>query len=128
MTTGMQEKPPAWVEPTLRSLDRLLHLPPNWDSYGGRSIAHSSVWATLQLLTKILTDDTPVPAVVPTGRGGVKIEWHRNGVDLEIEILSPHRYLAAFEDAKTGESWERELTEDFRLLAPVVARLVSCGR
>jgi hypothetical protein len=71
---GLQGKPPACVEPTLRSLDRLLHLAPNWDSYGGRPIAHSSVWATLQLLTEILHDDTPPPAIVPTSRGGVQIE------------------------------------------------------
>jgi hypothetical protein len=44
-------------------------------------------------------------------------------VDLEIEILSPHRYLAAFASSKDGESWERELTEDFSPLAPCVARL-----
>ena len=41
----------------------------------------------LNLLNEILTEDSPPPIIVPTWEGGVQAEWHRSGVDFEIEVL-----------------------------------------
>jgi hypothetical protein len=39
----------------------------------------------------------------------VELEWHTGGMDLEIEIVDEQRMQVVFEDAKTGEEWERGL-------------------
>ncbi|MEK6527117.1 MAG: hypothetical protein AABZ22_09610, partial [Nitrospirota bacterium] len=64
------------------------------------------VAGALEVLVKILDDDAPVPRIGPTARGGVVMEWHRNGIDLEIETLSPWRFSVAFEE-HSGTTWER---------------------
>ena len=48
--------------------------------------SEASVLGALTILAKILDSGAPPPSVVPTYEGGVQVEWHRNGVDLEIEI------------------------------------------
>src|SRR6476659_749758 len=80
---------PEWLAKADETLQTLLALPPNWNSYGARTIQPDVVQATSSLLHDIARDDTPQPAIVPTVRGGVQLEWHTRGVDLEIEIESP---------------------------------------
>ena len=58
----------------------------NWDSYGGKPITQFAL-AEAQLLLKALSGIQAVdPSVVPCSNGGIQLEWHRNGYDLEIEI------------------------------------------
>lgn len=119
----LQGQPPGWVEPVLRSLVQFLMLPPNWDSYQGHAVHPANVWAAWHLLLAIMRDDLPPPSLVPTARGGVQIEWHTRGIDLEIEVADPARFLVSFEDAQTGENWEKEIGEDASALAAWVAKL-----
>ena len=72
--------------------------------------------------------DLPSPSIVPTSRGGVQIEWHVKGIDLEIEVVTPHRFQASFEDAVTEEGWEKEITDAAQGMAPWVARLSRTDR
>lgn len=48
--------------------------PPKYDLY----------FSALLLLSLIATDDTPRPDVCPMSHGGVQLEWHVNGFDLEL--------------------------------------------
>ncbi len=114
---------PSWAEPTLRALGRLLLLEPGWDSHGARRINPALAWAAVPLLNAVMRDETPPPAVVPTVRGGVQLEWHQNGIDLEVELIDPHRVLVSFEDARTGTVWEKELGGDLRELTDCLDRL-----
>ena len=52
----------------------LRDLPLNWDSYGSPKIGEGAL-KVLQGLQ-----------VVPTSPGGIQVEWHCNGYDLEIEF------------------------------------------
>ena len=115
--------PPAWVEPTVQSLEQLLQLEPNWDTYGGSPIAPGCVVAALKLVFDILRDDTPAPSVVPTSRGGLQLEWHTRGVDLEVEFLSATRVCGLFEDTIDDTSWEEDLSSDLRPLVDAISRL-----
>lgn len=119
----LQGQPPGWIEPTLKALGQLLTLPPNWDSYDARPVDLANVWAAWQLLAATLRDDSPPPAVVPTNDGGVQVEWHTQGIDLEIIVATPRPWYVSFEDAQTGEAWEQEIPNDPGALAPWVARL-----
>jgi len=36
------------------------------------------------LIVRSLSPEIPEPIMAPTNRGGLQIEWHANGVDMEI--------------------------------------------
>jgi len=114
---------PAWVEPTVQSLGKLLQLEPGWDTYGGLPIDPKCVVAALNLVFDILPDDIPAPSVVPTSRGGVQIEWHIRSIDLEVEFISETRLSGLFEDPNTNESWEKDLSSDLHPLVDAISTL-----
>src|SRR5262245_44338244 len=89
LVVALEGRPPRWAEPTLRKLGELLRLPANWNSYGARPVDSACAWAAFQLLSRLLPDDALPPAIVPTSGGGVQLEWHTHGVDLEIQVLGP---------------------------------------
>ena len=84
-----QKDPPTWLKETEEILRGFATLPEGWDSYGAKSIERHAIDSAIELLRRMIQHDTPQPAVVPTNRGGIQIEWHTRGVDLEIEI-TPH--------------------------------------
>jgi hypothetical protein len=127
LVLGVRGEPPAWVQPTLQTLGNMLTLRQDWDSYGGRQVDPGCVWAAWQLLLVLMREDLPAPSIVPTSRGGVQIERHVKGIDLEIEVVTPRQFQVSFEDAVTGEGWEKAITDVAQELAPWVARL-DCSR
>jgi hypothetical protein len=40
----------------------------------------------MRLLESTMRDDTPAPWVVPLSDGGVQMEWHERGLDIEIGV------------------------------------------
>ena len=123
LVIGIDFDPPAWFGPMVRSLERLLRLGPDWDTYGGCPLDPECVNAALELAFQSFRDDTPAPSVVPTSRGGLQFEWHTGGVDFEIEFLSATRVCGLFEDQVTGTCWEKDLTSDQRPLAEAISAL-----
>ena len=67
---------------TMIRLDEIAVLPPNWDSYGGETPWPENVAIARRLA---LLFGQP-PAVVPTSRGGVQLEWHGHGFDVEVYV------------------------------------------
>ena len=106
-----------------QALNSLLALPMNWDSYGASPINSECVSYALQLLRSTMKADTPAPAVVPTCAGGIQIEWHTRGIDLEIEIRSPGRSSVSYEDHRDGATWEGEVTDDLMQLRQLISSL-----
>ena len=106
-----------------QALNSLLALPMNWDSYGARPINPECASYALQLLRSTMKADTPAPAVVPTCAGGIQIEWHTRGIDLEIEIRSPGRGSVLYEDHKNETKWEGEITDDLTQLRQLISGL-----
>ena len=53
------------------------------------------------------------------------MEWHEKGIDLEIEIEAPNQIYVSFEDAITGETFDRELSTNFAVLTDPVKRLTE---
>lgn len=87
---------PNWLWSTLDALQRLSVLPANWDSYGGAPISDAAVVGAINTLAQVLSQHSSVPIIVPTSAGGVQLEWHRQGVDLEIEIGPNGRLVELF--------------------------------
>jgi hypothetical protein len=43
----------------------------------------------IQLLADLLNSEVPSPLIVPRVRGGIQLEWHTAGVDIEVYVDSP---------------------------------------
>lgn len=112
-----------WFEPVRDAVADLLTLADDWDSYGAPPVKSEYAAATVTLLHTIMDERTPTPAIVPTTFGGVQVEWHRNGIDLEIEIESTSRINVFYEDARSGVSWEDQLSANVEKLSSFVRML-----
>lgn len=115
--------PPSWVAPTVDALGRLLSMPRGWDSYGAQAVDPACIASALELAFTMMHERTPLPSIVPTSLGGVQLEWHTRGIDLEIEIRSPSRISACFEDQRTNETWADEQIYDFGRLRAALAEM-----
>jgi hypothetical protein len=62
-------------------------LRPNWDSYGARTVRPECVARALVFLSSAMKDTTPPPCVTPCADGGIVLEWHRCGLDVEVRVL-----------------------------------------
>lgn len=114
---------PGWVMPTAEAFADLLELPVGWNSYNANAVDPRAIELAGALLAGVMEESTPPPTVVPTVRGGVQLEWHRNGLDLEIAVHS-HRPVAVFAiDNRSGEEWESEWIPEDRRLSNWVQRL-----
>jgi hypothetical protein len=82
---------PAWIVAFTKRVEEILSLPPNWDGEDARAIDVSCVIEALDFLFSALSHDTPAPQVVPTAEGGLQLEWHTKGLDLEVTFLPATR-------------------------------------
>jgi hypothetical protein len=99
---------PAWVSQTVEYMSKLFALPDNWDADGARRIAPSAAMSALRLVLAAAATGAPPPSLVPTVEGGLQVEWHTHGIDLEIETLGSDRFAVLYEDQQTGADWEAE--------------------
>lgn len=114
---------PNWISPTVNALVRVLALPENWDSYGGRKVNAAFVAQALEVLSRSMPRNLTAPSVVPLGDGGIQLEWHRRQQDLEI-TFSPdeppqyfYRNRATDEDQEGSPVNHRELAQLLQNLA-----------
>ena len=115
---------PRWVGPTLQQLNAIINLREDWDSYGAREIVFESLEYAFQLLEFTMEYDSPAPKVIPTSRGGVQLEWHERGIDLEIEVLSPYRVYVSYENLDNIEdNWEDEAMFDLTRIWDAIREL-----
>ena len=107
-----------WFSPALEAmLDlRSRSSAPAWES---EKIRDSAMDAMLSVLANTLDSQTPPPTIVPTWDGGLQAEWHRNGVDLEIEV-GPDR-KAVYYFFSESEEIESPVWDD-------LAHLTKCVR
>jgi hypothetical protein len=107
----------SWLRPILREFARILSLQANWDSYGAREVDPGCIrFAIEELLPFAMRLNTPLPSVVPTNAGGVQLEWHVRGIDLEVAVIAPGRLHVFYENHQTRETWERTILSDLRPL------------
>lgn len=100
------DQPPKWFFPLLFQISELGNLSFNWNSYGALPVNPETALSALTLLLRVLTPSDPNPTVVPTSRGGVLIEWHDCGIDLEVELKSPTSIDVLFDDGSGEEEIE----------------------
>jgi hypothetical protein len=119
----LTDQRPPWFEALARRFDSFVDLEMNWDSYGGLPVHESVAQAARDLILRIVPLSAPAPIAVPTSRGGIQFEWHTRDVELEIEVASPGRLSAVFENRMTGEEWERQFESDLSPLVEAIGQL-----
>ena len=67
-------------------ISNLKYLPEAWDGMWAKRITSRSISMAQQALQLVITSDELAPQIVPLPDGGVQLEWHVAGNDLEIEV------------------------------------------
>lgn len=118
---------PEWARGMLRKISELGELEEDWDSYGARPIDRRCAVTAAEIILNLMDSEMPEPSIVATTGGGIQLEWHRAGADLEIEIQSPTKVEVFFEDGRTDEEKELSLSVNFMPLLPLLHRLTQGG-
>ena len=113
---------------TVKKLIELLELPGGWNSYNAKPISKENVNFAVDLLARVMRVGTPAPTVVPKVRGGVQLEWHIRGLNIEIDISSPHEVSFFAEDIRTTEEPVEEDLDEYIILSQWIDRLSASGR
>lgn len=80
---------PKWFDDYLERCKKLLELSPNWDSYDAERVDPAILDSATRIVRLFATNSNSAPEVVPTHLGGIQIEYHTNGRELELEFVSP---------------------------------------
>ena len=106
--TGEMSELPSWLTKTAESYERIAALSANWDSYGGAEPRIEIIEASLRILFFVAgaVPKMPVPQVFPLYDGGVQVEWHRRGQNLEIVFPVDGPATFTYEHQVTGAEQE----------------------
>jgi len=109
-------EPSEWFGRIAAKLWGFMEYSDNWDSYGAKRPDKKAIDRALNIMLDLSEYDVPEPSVGPTSQGGIQIEWHTKGFDLELEILASLQLGASFKDQMTGEEWDQDICNDMKLL------------
>lgn len=80
---------PAAADKLVRSLGKLVRfrsLDEAWDGRQGKPLSPEAALVAVRVLIDVAAVERPTPQLVPLPSGGVQVEWHVGGNDLEIEV------------------------------------------
>lgn len=118
-------KEPVWHHSVAQQLEDILALGDGWDGFRAGPIRRDVITFSLQVLEDIMRPNTPAPHMTPMSHEGLMLEWHENGIDLEIEVERPGDLWVSFEDAVEGIEEEKPLKSDLRMLAVPIEKLTK---
>jgi len=100
-----------WLLEVLDELNELINLPDGWDSYDGVGTSIEVAVRALDFINVLLTACAAMsqPQLTPLPEGGLQLEWHRPGLDLEIEFGFEEEPYFYFRDEASNKEWTRSL-------------------
>ena len=114
---------PGWFDATMQGIVDALSLPVKWDSYEAKKIERAFASKAFDLLERLLLPSSPAPRVVPLASGGLQLEWHRAGVDIEV-IFEPSEPVTFYHrNRSSGEEGDYELPQNLERLRTLVRGL-----
>jgi hypothetical protein len=109
-----------WRRKAETRLIKLCGLPVGWDGHGGLPTDRDTAEFAASILAALMLPRVPMPSIMPMSYGGVQLEWHRNGWDIEIEIISPNRMHVYTRDIANDIEEEFSLGADLTRLRSVI--------
>ncbi|QLC25667.1 hypothetical protein HFP57_12000 [Parasphingopyxis algicola] len=105
-------------------LAQLSAYPTGWDGYNSAPPQHSIIAFARSILDSVMSAETPPPSIVPMSGGGLQLEWHIGGFDIELAIFAPFEAELSVEYPDEREPLEDErLTSSFDDLSEVLQEL-----
>ena len=114
-----------WVKELEDRFNTLTSLRRGWDGYAGLPVSFSCAQFAANIIERLYTAALPAPQLVPMPDGTLRLEWHMNKYDLEIEVLAPYEVLANRSDLITDEELEIKVQTDFTELSEWVSALAT---
>lgn len=114
-----------WQVEVVRQMMGFLPMQSGWDSYDAPPIGRDVCFFALEVLHSVMHSRTPIPQVVPSSVGGIQLEWHVKGIDLELHITAPYQCEVWFRDRLGGEPISEEISNDFSFLERPISELTS---
>lgn len=102
-----------WMEAVAARFAELLALRDDWNSHGACPISPANILAAGRFLATVMEPATPAPTVVPTAGGGVQLEWHRAGLDVEVLFGEEDPPLLYVAEVDSEREWEGPPIEGF---------------
>lgn len=113
---------PTWLDPSLRKLEQITRLGPNWDSYGARPVSSESLERALEFMNEFMIDfGSLTPDIAPTVRGGVQFGFRRGDETLEVTLLAD--LGTVYYDDGHGVSWEGGVERERGRLRNILRRM-----
>lgn len=101
---------PDWLDGLAGQVGELSTLRPGWDGHRGLPIDHGSLRKAWELLLHLTPWVQVPPSLVPTSTGGVVLEWHRGGIDLEVQFPPKGDAEVSFE-SEAGDEFDGPLDQ-----------------
>jgi hypothetical protein len=110
-----------WYGAALNQISGLTALAVGWNGYDAREIKADFAIDAATFLTRVAFPGIAAPSITPLADGGVQVEWHRGGLDIEVAFSDedPGVYIA---DREGGET-ELPLSEAASAIASYWPRL-----
>ncbi|CAN5122056.1 hypothetical protein BH11CYA1_BH11CYA1_16160 [soil metagenome] len=115
----------AWLAPVAENVQRLLWYEKNWDSHGADPLNPTVVQEAFSILSRIMTDEYPVPRLSPTPSGGIQLEWRVPCALFQIEVEYDGVISAYLSDTRNGAAidWEDDSVNEISLLQEKLSTL-----
>lgn len=113
----------AWIEELESKFNSLTSLRKGWDGYNGVPVSFTCAQFAAHLIERLYTDTLPAPQLVPVSDGTLRLEWHLNEYDVEIDVLGTYDILAYRLDLVSDKEEEIEVETDFTTIANWIADL-----
>lgn len=114
---------PAWQHRVRARLDQLRALPQNWDGYHSVAISPSVVQFVMDVLGSAMPPFTSAPSIVPVSGGGLQLEWHEGGLDIELYVSKPYQAELYVGYLDGRPSLEMDLNADFEDLTDALREI-----
>src|SRR4051812_43775310 len=75
-----------WFRDAVAEVEDLTTLAGDWNTYGAEPVDATAATQAVRFLVDNAYAELARPAIVPLSEGGIQIEWHRGGIDLEISF------------------------------------------
>jgi hypothetical protein len=115
---------PRWKARVDQRLAELSKLRRGWDGYGADPISSTALNFAGAVLESVMTAYSPAPSIVPTHGGGLQLEWHIGGIDVELMIYRPFEaeLNVSFSDGRAPIE-DRPLSTDFSDLSTALREI-----
>jgi len=115
---------PNWLGEARGRLKDVVQLEPGWDGHQGKPVRPEIAdYAFLLLQRLVRRPGIPRPIISPLSYGGLVLEWHRKGWDVEIEIDAPRSHHIYTHHLASEAEEEFELKDNPDRLGAVVRRI-----